>query len=911
MIQNTKDKEIIQQAAVALLEEMKLSETVFPTKKYSLSPSAERNLREVIVNRLARTLEQSLLIFFLEYLNDHDVLDLYLEDPDNERLDSCRTEFLARITADGFSFLKAKVPHLYTRLFDTASQAVFVLREMLERIDACYEEIRDRLLGGKAFQCLTGISETGDLHNRSHAATVLTGDTGMFVYKPHNIRIDQLAHSLFETMFSDVLYSPAVVERDNFGFTEFIANEPCTTDGDAQRYFHNLGGLATAVQMLGSSDLHHNNVLARDGCPVIIDNELLITPGRIAEEPGLRRELVYSLLYSSLMPCRKGDTELSVLFAKDEANRSCPIINGVRKNVSDYPEEFLAGFRTIYLRCLEHREEIKTILRTWKNCPVRHMYRSTRDYMDLLEKTLEPGWIEEPKVKEELFRELSVAMKRSGSGHADLITEAECDAILRGDIPYVYTMTDSADLYAEGKNVFPGFFSGSPMDSVLSRIDYLSETDLAFETELLKMAMTRVITRRQRPAEEEPPVTGTRHLSEAELIEEAENLFRKIRDDMVETPEGKPLWFGPDYFMETGMQVLSSGFIDGITGLAVFFAAIAKLSRNPSVQKDARTLLGKIMDRVEDGVVYLDQFTVLYPNVENLSLTNGLAGKMLACRLIGNYTGDQRYTHLLQKILDNAKKADLQYEKPDIMNGFAGMLKVLCRYDDLFALEGAGEFAEQLALRLLGKATIPYRGKRLWRTLSPAWPISGAGHGQSGIAAALYLASDRLNRSDLKEAAGAGFEFETDIYSETLCAWPDRRRRERTEDYMSGWCSGAAGIGLDALRIPYEGHELNLRRAAESIRKQPLIFKDFLCCGNCAMIDFMIEAGRLYDPSLLDHAKDRMALMKERADHNGNYNYLSPSVTPLFSVSLFYGAAGIGYELLRMAAMDEIESLLL
>jgi lantibiotic modifying enzyme len=259
-----------------------------------------------------------------------------------------------------------------------------------------------------------------------------------------------------------------------------------------------------------------------------------------------------------------------------------------------------------------------------------------------------------------------------------------------------------------------------------------------------------------------------------------------------------------------------------------------------------------------------------------------------------------------------AKRVELRFEKPDIYAGLSGILKVLCRFDELFSLEGVPEFCASLADRLMSEARIPYKGRYLWRTLSAEWPISGAGHGQSGVASALYLAGQRLERKDLVDAAMAGFEFEADIYSEKLGAWPDRRLAERTDHYITGYCSGAPGIGLNALSLKYNGFSPILEKAIASVRKEPMQFKDILCCGNSAMIEFLLEAGtKLSRPDLTEEARTRMALVLERAKRQGLFNCVNASVSNIYSPSLFYGTAGIGYEMLRLFSPEGTESVLL
>lgn len=105
-------------------------------------------------------------------------------------------------------------------------------------------------------------------------------------------------------------------------------NSPAAADENARTYFHHLGGLTAVVLMMGSSDLHHNNVLSSGVYPVIIDYELMMTPGIEVKENTIAHDLRYSVFYSSLMPQRRENIEMSILFAKDDGNAGAPVVNG-------------------------------------------------------------------------------------------------------------------------------------------------------------------------------------------------------------------------------------------------------------------------------------------------------------------------------------------------------------------------------------------------------------------------------------------------------------------------------------------------------------------------------------------------------------------------------------------------------
>ena len=896
--------------ASGILQEMNCGRFEVNADHFEINEDAEAGIDEGLIVRIRKIMHPTLFLMFLEYLTEQNMLDSYIEDTNSEELDPLRKRFAETVT---LSVLRQKVPSLIELIQKTYETYCSVIREMVQRMDLAYEDICTELLANHHFQVLTGIkTDSGDVHNHGHTTTILTTDAGTFVYKPHDVRIDLKSKELIDTFFSDVMRAPAVCSCEGYGFVEYIVSQPADTDEKAGQYCYNLGGLSAMVLMLGSSDLHHSNVLSRGIYPVIIDYELMMTPGREIKENTLEHDLRYSLLYSSLMPKRREDVEISILFAKDEKNLSSPLVDGERKCVTDYPEAFLEGFRNTYRRCMEQKEELKEFVRSMKGIHVRHIYRNTGTYNDLLNKTLEPAWIEDPSLKEEVFKQLSLAMKRSGTENTDEITAAETDAILRGDIPYMYIRTDACDLYMDGRVVHPDFFSSSCIDYVLSRIDYLNDRDLEFEEALLQKAMTRIIRRIPRPTVIRKQITLRKPISDEALLSQAETIFREIADDAVHTPSGKICWFGVDYFLESGMELYGRGLIDGIAGLAVFFAAMHRMTSDPAIRKKSEELVEYIMNRLERYTDGIDGMEVIYPNIENISMSGGLCGKMFACYLAGIYMNNSHYLEISKKMIRLLPKMDLQFEKTDIYNGFAGLLKMICRYDEFFNEPGMHDFCNSLADRILASADIPYKDTKIWRTLSYTWPISGAGHGQSGVASALYAAGKRLQRQDLIEAAQAGFRFEADAYCAETGAWPDFRKGERTREYMTGYCSGAPGIGMNALMLEYEGWEETLDRALRSTLKEPLMYKDFLCCGNSAMVEFLLLAGtKLQRQDLVEEARTRMALIIERAERNGYYQCVNQSMSQVFSSSLFYGTAGIGYEMLRLISPDTIECPLL
>lgn len=898
--------------AFALVKAEGMEAALPGTPSFDVSEKAAEDIREGLTARIAKLIGGPVDMLFMERLNELDVLDDYLDDPDSEAASAQRESFAGYMTAGGCAALRERLPELIGRAKASGRAYCSAVSEMLLRLDESYDRVCDILLGGRRFRTLTDADpDCGDVHNGGRAVCVLTTDAGRLVYKPHDVMIDLYTRGLIDRFFHDIMRAPEVLPCGEYGFAEFIENRPADTDDEARRYFYSLGGLAAVVQMLGSNDLHRSNVYALGRYPVIIDSELMLTPGRKGTEGGLAEDLRNSLYFSSLMPSRSVNSEMSILFAGDSASPSAPVVDGRVRNINDYPEEFFEGFRETYERIMDRRPEIREYILSMKGASVRHILRGTSVYGELVKRMLEPARLRDGSARDELMEALLRGPARSGMPAPEAIAEAEADAVMSGEIPYFYMRSDECGLWSGDREVCPGFMPQSPLDNALARLEHMGPADLRFEESLIRKAMGRVMTRSARGDEADVPVNEDLSISGEQLIKHAESIFDDIMRDALETPGGYLCWFGADNYLTTGMEVLGAGLHSGSLGIAVFAAALSALSADEDIRRRADDLCAKMTAGLRERVTFLESLDHIYPNTCDLSLAGGLAGRLLGCRLIQQYTGDDSLDGLCRRIVKLIGRAEPDYTKTDVYGGIAGTIRVLTRSGDIFAMPGAAEAAERFAERLKDSASISYRGRYIWKTGAETCALSGTGHGQSGIAAALYSAGERLGRDDLKEAAMAGFIFERDTYSETLNAWPDRRRGPASQSHLAGFCSGAPGIGLDALRTGYEGSDEILEKAVKSCLAEPLQYKDFLCCGNSAVTEFLLEAGMtLGDGRLVRAAGARMAAVIGRAERNGAYTTVNRGVSRTFSPGLMYGTAGIGYEMLRLASPDRIRSLL-
>jgi lantibiotic modifying enzyme len=194
--------------------------------------------------------------------------------------------------------------------------------------------------------------------------------------------------------------------------------------------------------------------------------------------------------------------------------------------------------------------------------------------------------------------------------------------------------------------------------------------------------------------------------------------------------------------------------------------------------------------------------------------------------------------------------------------------------------------------------------------LHPPAGLGGIAHGAAGIGYALtrlYVAN-----GDARFLAGArrAWEFQRSLYDAAQGGWQDRRGA--TPVYLDNWCNGAAGIGLAAVgcieSLPELG-DVAERAAARLIAADSAPCLDTLCCGGFGQIDALLELGRrLKRPAWVGQALSQARHALDRAAAAGSFQLYDDLPDQRFNPAFFRGVAGIGYTLLRLAAVGgEIE----
>lgn len=825
---------------------------------------------------------------------------------------------LSELEGSGGECAFGPYPLLRGLLDREAARFVAAEREFLGRLRRDWADICARFFGGEDPGPVTDLEpEAGDLHFHGRSTRVIRTGRGAFVYKPRDCGLDARFRELVRRYFPDVLRVPDCLVREGCGWCEYLESGLPGSEAGLRLYYRRFGAACALMQALGSSDLHAGNWICSGGFPALVDLETLLSPvprpfndksvfPEPAEDEGFLFDAARSLLPSGLLPARRGEKELSALLSGPTCQ---PGTEGGRPGVLGYEEDFLAGFSEGYDRCLECREELLGTLEGFRGLPVRKLMRDTGSYARLLARLNSAGALRSEEDRREVTGRLRGFFSQRGAEHMLPIAHWEEACLLEGDIPWFGAKGAGHDLLGCDGVLVEGFFGRSAVENARERICRLSEAEKRFELGILRQGMSRAVI---------PAATAARGggrsvqdfepAGREEALAAAEGLFRLLDGLLLTGPGGRSSWLVVSG-RSAGLAAMRPELARGTAGLGVFFAAV--YAAGGACARRASELAGICLAQLEDAVGHFEAARRIPEAALPLGLTDGFAGVMTSLALMEQGLGGGRAAALGQRLLGLLERLEVEKAgRLDVYSGAAGLVWALCREYEAGGTQLARAQLARAAGRLLDGRALEYRGRLLWDTLGKGRPISGAGHGMAGIAAALARAGRLLGDGRCLEAARAALEFEHGIYSEKLGGWPDLRSSPVPARAMHGLCSGEPGLGLALLScresgLDYPELEGDLERARRCCLGRPPLYRDHLCCGNSSSLDFLLSL-----PDGREHAGRLLAFMLERAGRNGGFNYLPEGFRGTPVPELFYGAAGVGYELLRYALPGRLPGIL-
>lgn len=810
-----------------------------------------------------------------------------------------RTEAHARFCEN---FKNGKYPVLRKKMETAAGLFINNILKLAERIESNRSEIEKSLLHGNHFTEITDIlfDERTKVYGSCHWTVIIETDMGKIVYKAHDCSLDYSFHQLNERYFSDCFRTPSVVSNGHdYGFCEFIVNKSASTLEETKKYYINLGSMAAVYTFVLGKDCHIDNLLACCEYPVPIDLEMVVAP--IPEKTGgvksdvAAREFSESVASLGILPKMEENKECSPLISTDDKNISAPVIDGIRQTVVPFSELFLKGYEKTFMYCLSIKKELINWCNGLKDVHVRlimgkkELHAQISDYLNKYQAL---------RSEESYAKAKKNALANLKTFFPEWISKECLEMEGINELPYFYYKFNETSLYGQSGKAEDSYYRTTALETVCRHISDMSEKHLFFNFEIIRHSFSECLIKEQ----------GIKRFIERTLTPEQrlDRIFEKIKDSFIVSPSGNICIVG----LKGGDSVclLDIFASHGMCGIALFLAAYSSLCRDATKKENSQRLCLILLEKIDCQIQSLQGNTEVLENLSLLGEADGISGILKCALLIKKYTNDQAAEHLIKHIIDLINKFDaasIRYS--DKFAGLSGLISVFCRFEEL---PDRKENVTRFADRLLELKNLRYKNVFLWDPILQKKLLSGAGHGMMGIGHALYKAYELTNKQEYKEAAFEAFAFETDIYNEKMQTWPDLRTDNSTNAFMHGFCSGAPGIGNLLVSLKSAEHEIpdygkNLKRAINCCMTHKKMYRDHLCCGNSSVADFMINLF------LTSGNEEYMEKARSLLLSDTEYAYLPETYRNTFSPELFFGASGVGYELLRLIAPEEIESVLI
>jgi type 2 lantibiotic biosynthesis protein LanM len=869
--------------------------------------------------------------------------------PRGDKSDLIYRSFISGMRDGLFLLFLTQRPSLARMLINLLTQWVAATKEFLERLTADQQAISQLIRSDCSVRDLVTMeSHLSDPHNGGRSVIILTFSSGArVVYKPRSLAFDSIWNQLTAWLAAQggpsIGPHPEILVMDQYGWQAFCDHAPCSPDS-ASSFYQRLGACLALFRILGSSDMHHENLIANGDQPVFIDLETLVAPSPRVDfsvHPALRaveQSLLRSIWRSGVLPdamlLPTGDVMTygalaespgvsgsvwdfldvntdRMRFVPIEQSRSrflnLPHHERVVLPPSAHVADIKAGYeKTMALINLRFAElwSPSGPLAGITFAPIRAIFRPTTIYVSLLNKLRDPrrlrngiSWSAQLELDQGDTQQLGVLAD-------DSLLLAERRALVKADIPYFVTTTGQTTVWDNSRLAVPNAIEvASQGAEVVPRP--LESEDIQRDCQLIDWSLTPSGVLPTKPW---PRFDGAANREDQKrlLMTEAERLFEILRQRAVADGDGVAWWGKKSLLKAPSIGVLGPGLYDGLAGIAVFLAAMTRVLRD----ERARDLTVRTVATVR-SMVQTHRPSPLRSG-RTLGIAFGMGGVAYALATVGRLLDDEQWLEIARDAAAWMTPEIIQNDKTfDIMDGSAGAIIALLK---LFEVTDEERWLT-LALHCGSYLRERHQSGHLWWTVPGRMIRTGMAHGLAGIGFALCRLYRESGETAFKELGLEALRLIDRSYNESRRDWSSEIHELSTgieESFWCRWCHGALGIGLawhEQQSDVISGLETAsfVKRASQGAVENPTRPADTLCCGNFGNVDYLIEVAQ-DDEQLRSLAGSRAAWLIAESRRRGHYEF--GGAVDEANLGLFPGISGIGYVILRALSPEDLPSLL-
>ncbi len=785
--------------------------------------------------------------------------------------------------------LYAEYPLLYQDMLRCLEAAARNLRELLDRFALDREELNRRFFQRNPCNSIKRIGGgDSDVHNGGRTVHILELDNGeKLVYKPRSLAVDE-AFGMFlrwscEGIGTEYWWN-LVWDRGEYGWCGWVEETPCHSREELRRYYRRNGILLGICYLLGSRDLHYENVIAHGEHPVIIDLEMGVGvqegAGSAGIGTGVERAYQESVLRTGILPTYAwdalgngihvgavnaaggqtapflvpvivdpGTARMHVEYRQPatKQGKNLATLDGVFIEPWEFLEDMEAGFEEIFSFLWEKRMLVLWHLELFQGVRIRYLIRQTQEYAMLLTAMYHPDYMTEEEKRERLLTgRLAWEGKEEGS-REKWIAGQEAAALKNGDIPYFWYLSEEPDLQVGKGERLEGYFRETALDSIRDRLSRMGRKELERQKKWIRTALLMGERSRAVSSPEAdmavPLPKGGADRSKVPGLWAAERIGDFLLEEAVRSDDGSDVgWISilMAGYREQAYLIRPMGLYlyDGLAGVAVFLQRLGIRTGKLRYREMAEGLIGKLYAHTlayRDGKQDADMLTGAF---------SGEASIAFAYMLF--YEADRKpeyldYLYRQCRAVAAGLSGDREY---DVLGGNAGATLVLLEAYKLTGNRRYIHWAREAGDCLLNAAERFPWGLG-WRNPVLQIPLTGFAHGASGMMLALAKLGYYTGEEKYHQAAYQAYLFEEHYYDAKARDWQDLRGSGSAENhgnqaYKMAWCHGWGGITM-ARRLAEKYAEGDLKEAlgqtVEFIREKEGAIElgetYCLCHGNC------------------------------------------------------------------------------
>ncbi len=734
-----------------------------------------------------------------------------------------------------------KYPVLERSIEEVAGNCVQLFKEALSRLEKDKEQIGKMFCEGSRTLVVSDIKGSiSDSHSGGKSALkmVLNGKYHI-IYKPHSIINEGIYHAILKKLAGKIdteMKSPSILLRKGYGWEEIIEYGECTKKEQAERYYYRLGLQMFLLFVLGTNDIHGENLIASKEYPVVVDLENLVGMPK-EKKRGDAFEMTLEFLQSSVLSLgvlpdsennlnaigiaeerqaefsvpkvvNRGTSDIQIRYGSPTITfgENVPSLNGEYITPIDYLHEMQAGFRDIYRWAMEHKEELAGIVKTVRHLKSRYLLADTQRYVVLQNSSYHPMLLGNGADRKVYMHTIYY-----GRNMKDPVVRqtaaSEIRDLLQHDIPLFTFENSGRSLYDSRGKEFPMYFKREPFERVVRKIAGLNEDGLDRQLRLMEMAMKLQDgdndSLHNDSLELKENIFGREEASLSSVLSEtAERIGKMLITSAVRDEEGRTTgWYGAKVAARRGykwnIQPADYYLYDGMAGMLLFFHMLSSY-KNAEYQKITeqieRQLTGYTDAAAEDFSMALSKNTGIY---------NGESSIAYTYLLLYDDTGEKKYLEYAERHSGIVERCLLEEKECDLLDGMSG---AVCLYSKLYKLTRNNkylELAERFGNIILSRGVKTENGL-CWTNKEGMQPLLGMAHGNSGMIVMLAELYKNTGKREYYTAAKEAVRYEDAFYSEKTGNWLDFRGEEISEMEESdpvAWCHGAGGICLSRLAL--------------------------------------------------------------------------------------------------------------